>query len=124
MARVVYPCVSRSAWRCRILYRLRCYSTDWDLRLHRHVQGRGRLVEHDKPRLQDQRAGDRDALALAARELVRVALGGLGVEPDLDQRGLDQPPALRAARRQAMHLNPSSTICATESRGDRLENGS
>ena len=84
MARVAHPCLSRSAWRCRILYRLRCYSTDWDLRLHRHVQGRGRLVEHDKPRLQDQRAGDRDALALAARELVRVALGGLGVEPDLD----------------------------------------
>jgi|GEM_PF-4211983 len=104
MARVVYPCVSRSAWRCRILYRPRCYSTDWDLRLHRHVQGRARLVEHDKTRLRDQRAGDRDALALATRELVRVALGGLGVEPDLDQRGLDQPPALRAARRQAMHL--------------------
>jgi hypothetical protein len=42
-----------------------------DLRLHAHVERRGRLVEHDEARLEHQRAGDRDALALAAGEFVR-----------------------------------------------------
>ena len=44
-----------------------------DLRLHRDVERRGRLVEQQDLRLEDQRARDRDALALAAGELVRVA---------------------------------------------------
>ena len=42
------------------------------LRLHRHVKRRGRLVAHQKLGLGGQRAGDRDALALPARELVRI----------------------------------------------------
>ena len=44
-----------------------------DLRLHAHVERRGRLVEHDEARLQHHGAGDRDALALAAGEFVRIA---------------------------------------------------
>ncbi len=45
-----------------------------DLRLHRDVQGRGRLVEDDDVRVRRQGPGNGDALALAAGELVRVAL--------------------------------------------------
>ena len=52
-----------------------------DLRLHRDVERGHRLVEHDQARLERQRASDADALALAAGELVRVAVDVLGVEP-------------------------------------------
>ena len=44
-----------------------------------------RLVEQDHRRLVDQRARERDALLLAAGELVRVARGQMR-EPDLRQR--------------------------------------
>ena len=43
------------------------------LRLHRHVQRRGRLVEQQHRRARDQRPGDGHALPLPARELVREA---------------------------------------------------
>ena len=39
--------------------------------LHRHVERRGRLVAHQKLRLRGQRARDRNALPLAAGELMR-----------------------------------------------------
>ena len=42
-----------------------------DLRADRDVERRDRLVEDDQRRLDDQRAGDGDALALAAGEFVR-----------------------------------------------------
>ena len=38
------------------------------------VERRQRLVEQQHRRMRDERAGDRDALLLAARELVRIAL--------------------------------------------------
>ena len=41
-----------------------------DAGLDRHVERRHRLVEHDQRRVERQRAGDADALALAAGELV------------------------------------------------------
>src|SRR5436190_5637399 len=68
-----------------------------DLRLHAHVERRGRLVEHDEARLQHQRAGDRDALALAAGEFVRVALARRRIEPDLAQCIVDHARALGLA---------------------------
>ena len=43
-----------------------------DLRLHRDVERAGRLVAHHDARPQHQRAGDRDPLALAARQLGRA----------------------------------------------------
>ena len=46
-----------------------------DLGLDRHVERRHGLVADDEVGLEDERAGDADALALAARELVRVAAG-------------------------------------------------
>ena len=42
-----------------------------DLRLHGHVQRRRRLVGNNEPRLAGERHGDHDALAHAARVLVR-----------------------------------------------------
>ena len=40
-----------------------------------HVQGRGRLIGQQQPRLAGQRHGNHGALALAAAELVRVGAG-------------------------------------------------
>ena len=51
------------------------------------VQGRHRLVEDDDLRVADQRAGDRDALALAAGELRRVAVDGVAGQADRLQAG-------------------------------------
>ena len=45
-----------------------------DLGLDRHVEGADRLVGDDEVRVQGERPGDADPLALAARELVRVAV--------------------------------------------------
>ena len=60
-----------------------------DLRLHRDVQGRGRLVANHELRVARQRARDRDSLALAARELVRVRVGVGGRQADLGEQGVD-----------------------------------
>src|SRR3546814_15016557 len=61
-----------------------------DLRLHRHVERRRRLVEHYEAWLQHHGAGDGDAMALAAGELVWVAVAAVGIEPVFLQRGDDQ----------------------------------
>ena len=66
-----------------------------DLRLDRHVERRHRLVGHDQARLDGQRAGDGDALALAAGEFVRIAPRMVGPQPyQLEQ--------LRHARRSLL----------------------
>ena len=84
-----------------------------DLRLHRHVERASRLVEDQEFRLEHHRAGDGDALALAAREFVRIAV--------LRRRDRARPPAAparraRAARRGSVSgfwmSRPSSMICA------------
>ena len=70
------------------------------LGLHAHVQRRGRLVAHQEFRLGRQRPRDRDALALAAGELVRV----------LRHVQRRQPHRLRAARRPAPPAARSSVM--------------
>ena len=55
MISVVRPAISRSQ---RVV----------DLLLDLHVDGRRRVVEHEDRRVHEQRAGDRDPLALPARE--------------------------------------------------------
>ncbi len=65
-----------------------------DLRLDRDVERRDRLVEHHHPRVQRERTSDADALALAARELVREAVRVLGREADGAQELLDAATAL------------------------------
>ena len=75
-----------------------------DLRLHRHVERRGRLVEHEKARLQHEGAGNRDALALAAGEFVRVTLSGVRIELHFAERGADEFLALAGALANAVDL--------------------
>ena len=53
-----------------------------ELRLRRGVERGERLVEHDHRRLGGERAGDRDPLALPARELVRETVDRAGRQPD------------------------------------------
>ena len=45
-----------------------------DARPHRDVEHRNRLVGDEHLGLEDERRGDRHPLALAARELVRIAV--------------------------------------------------
>ena len=70
-----------------------------DLRPDPHVERRDRLVENDHLRPDDQRAGDGDALALAAGELVDVAGRVLRREADIRQRGRDRRLPRGALRR-------------------------
>ena len=60
-----------------------------DLGLDRHVQRGNRLVGDDQLGPQRERAGNPDALPLAAGELVRVAVVVLGVEADQLEQLLD-----------------------------------
>ena len=60
-----------------------------DLRLHRDVERRDRLVADDQLRVDGERARDADALALAAGELVREAVVVLRVEADDLEQLLD-----------------------------------
>ena len=66
------------------------------LRLDRDVQGRDRLVGDQQLRVQDQSARDADALALAARKLVRVARHRLDAQAHLVEQGGDPIPLLAA----------------------------
>ena len=95
-----------------------------DLRLHRHVERRHRLVEHDQARLERERARDADALALAARELVRVAVEVLGLRGPRARaaRARASLDARRARRRAAAAAAPM--IWPTRLRGLSDANGS
>ncbi len=73
-----------------------------DLRLDRDVERRDRLVADDEVGLDRQRPGDADALALAARELVRVAVDRVGIDADDVEQFLDARLA-PAARAQLVH---------------------
>src|SRR3546814_18938501 len=74
-----------------------------DLRLDGDVEGGHRLVADDELRVEDQRAGDADALALAAGELVRIAVHVMRLEPDVLQNGDDAVRDLPVLR-QAVNL--------------------
>ena len=73
-----------------------------DLRLDGHVERAGGLVQHQEPRFQHQGPRNRDPLALAARELVGIAVHGPGVDADLAQGVGDQGAAfvVRGGRRR------------------------
>ena len=70
-----------------------------DLRLDRDVERRDRLVGDDQLRVQGQRPGDPDPLALTARELVREAVVVLGVEADPLEQLLDRARGPARGRR-------------------------
>ena len=87
------------------------------LRLDRLVERRDGLVEDDQARLERERAGDVDALALAARQLVRIAAG----EADADRarrgrggRGRGRWPRASARRAPAA---PKATELSIVRRG-------
>jgi hypothetical protein len=65
-------------------------------RLRPHVQGAGRLVQHQQPRLHAERAGDRDALALPAGQLMRVPGREVPVQAHLGQQVPGSPGRLPA----------------------------
>jgi hypothetical protein len=77
-----------------------------DLRLHRHVERARRLVAHDEVRSHRERPRDRDALALAARELVRVSRHRLAAEPDLGEHLLDRLGLLALVLREPERRDP------------------
>ena len=82
-----------------------------DLRLHEHVERRDRLVEDDDLGLQRERTRDGDALALAARELVRVAAA----------RACAAATPGRAARRPRSRRDAwSPTLCVAQRLRDRV----
>jgi hypothetical protein len=61
--------------------------------LHRHVEGRGRLVAHYQLRPWREGARDRHALALATRELAREQVQGARVEAHRLQQAHGRVPA-------------------------------
>ena len=67
------------------------------LRLDGHVERRHGLVEHQELRVERQRAGNADALPLAARELVREAVRMLRAQADRSQQALHLAATLLAA---------------------------
>ncbi len=69
-----------------------------DLRLHRHVERRGRLVADHQARLVDQRPRDGNALALAARQLARIVVVEPPRQADALHHLLDPRPPLRRLR--------------------------
>ena len=75
--------------------------------------------------IERHRARDRDALALAAGEFVGVAVHRLGIEPGVGERARDRlAPLRRVQRRLFCASSPSSTISATDRRGESEPNGS
>ena len=75
-----------------------------DLRLNGHVKGGDGLVADDELGVHGQGAGDADALALTAGELVRVAARVLGVEAHAVHQLEDALLALFLAAVQVMHV--------------------
>ncbi|BBK40999.1 hypothetical protein STVA_10190 [Allostella vacuolata] len=74
-----------------------------DLRLDRHVERRGRLVQHQQLGSERQGAGDAHPLLLPARQLVRVAVQEIARQADIGQQRRD-PLAQRPTAGDAMHL--------------------
>ena len=89
-----------------------------DMRLRRHVEAGHDLVGDDEVRLERQRAGDAGALALAARQLVRIAVDEAGRQADeIEQRGravAPVPPSLQTSvhlqRTRQRHAEPQPRI--------------
>ena len=81
-----------------------------------HVERRERLVEQQRRRLAGQRAGERDALRLAAGELPRMAPGELG-QRRAARATSRQPPAPRAAV-TPRERSPNATLSTTRRCGN------
>ncbi len=95
-----------------------------DLRLHRDVERRGRLVAHQELRMARQRAGDRDALALAAGEFVRILASVGRRQPHLAQALADLVLEVGLVPGRPKARIGSATMSNTRQRGLRLAYGS
>ena len=95
-----------------------------DLRLHRDVERRDRLVADEDLRVDGERAGDRDALALAARERRRTARRrtSAGRPTSRSSAAIRGPSVLVRVRRWRGAPRPGCG--ATECRGLSVEYGS
>ena len=96
-----------------------------NLRLDRHVERRDRFVGDDEVGIGGERAGDADALLLAAGELVRIAVDEslARARPSASAR----EPASRFSSRAAASRNVSigsAMICPTVMRGSSDAYGS
>ena len=78
------------------------------LRLDRDVQCGDRLICDDELGLHDQRAGDADALALAAGELVGIAIGVLPVQSNALHNAVDFFLPLVSIDIEVMHIKALS----------------
>ena len=76
-----------------------------DLCLNGNIQRRDGLVADDKLRVHSQSAGDADALALAAGEFVRIAVGMLGVQAHTLQHFNNALPAVRLGGRKLVDVD-------------------
>src|SRR5690348_826782 len=74
------------------------------LRLDRNVERRHRLVEHEETRAHCERPRDPDALALPARELMRITVKRVGPDPDHIEQ-FDDPLLLLSAACETMDLD-------------------
>lgn len=94
-----------------------------DLCLNRHIQSGNRLVADDKLRLDGQRAGNADALTLAAGKLVREAVSVFAVQTD-GRKQLGYALLTRFASYMLWMIMPSSMIEPTVMRGSSEAYGS
>ena len=79
------------------------------------VERAERLVEQDEARLHDERAGDADALAHAAGELRRIALGE--VDEPHDAQGIARPARGAPCRTSFVLRRPNAMLRSTVSHG-------
>ena len=96
-----------------------------DHRLHRHVERRRRLVQHQQPRPRRDGAGDADARLLAAGQLVREAVEQVRAAARRARRprrtrASSAAPSRRPSRRRSGWAMLSKAVC----RGLRLSCGS
>ena len=95
------------------------------LRLDQHVERRDRLVADDQRRVERQRARDRHALGLPARELARApAAVASGSSPTRSSTSWTRSPALGAACRRRRRPAAPRRAAATRHFGSSEPNGS
>src|SRR6266851_449859 len=86
-----------------------------DLRLNRDVEGRGRLVEQEQARLENEGARDGDALALPTGELMRVAVKEMAAEADIVEHTLNAALAIvHVLDRQPLHEDAFDRLTRVE----------
>ena len=108
----------RPSRRCRSMQEVE------DLRAHRDVERRDRLVADDQRRVGRERPRDRDALALAARELQRAPLAEVGARARRARAARGRGRDASCASRRWSSTSGSATICSIVISGSSESPGS